>query len=105
MDYEKRSGYALLASGLFLILVSLLAAFLVFSGAISPPRLFAIQKPEGTISIAGIELPAMDIVPVDYMNQSANLTFFLLFMFFAASVGGRISMLGIALLKDPKKKA
>ena len=103
MEPEKTTGYLLLALGLVMIFFSLFSAFAVYSGMNSPPRLFDLEKQESSTNIAGTLIPSIEIIPIEYLNMSGNLTFFMLFMFFVASGGGKIASIGISLIKEPKK--
>lgn len=98
MSAEKKTGYFLLFLGLGIILFSLLPAFDVFNGTRSPPKIFNVQKPAETLSVGGVALPVMDIVPVDYINRSGDLLFYLLFTALLIYAGGRISSIGVSLI-------
>ena len=105
MSTEKKIGYFLLLLGLGIILFSLLPAFDVFNGSRSPPKIFNIQKPVETVSVSGIQLPVMDIVPIDYINRSGDMMFYLLFTCVLIYAGGRISGIGVSLVAIKEDKA
>ena len=97
-------GYALLLLGLGIIFFAIFSSFSVFNGK-TPPQIFNMAKKSADpVMINGQELPSMEIVPTEYLNQSGNLTFFMLFMFFLVSAGGRISSIGVSMihLKKPE---
>jgi hypothetical protein len=105
MDFEKSVGYFLLFLGVAMMLSSLLMVFNVFTGATKPPALFNIQKQKSSgASIAGIEMPSIEVLPPEYLNLSGNLSFYMAFMFFIAYVGGKISGIGVSMTKDAAAK-
>jgi hypothetical protein len=103
MESEKALGYVLLFLGVAMMLSSLLMVFGVFTGATKPPALFNIQKQNNAATtIAGINLPSIEVLPVEYLNLSGNLSFYLAFMFFVAYMGGKISNIGVSMTKGAK---
>lgn len=107
MDSDKTFGYFLLILGIAIMMSALFSAYLVFTGIKQPPKLFNIQKQTSSTTVAGIELqtPTVEVIPTEYLNQSGDLSFFMLFMFFTAYVGGKTSSLGINLIEKTKKTA
>ncbi|MBN2250656.1 MAG: hypothetical protein JW724_01095 [Candidatus Altiarchaeota archaeon] len=99
MNPEKTIGYVLLLIGLGIISFSIFSAFAIFGGEKSPPELFKLEKSEKPLTIAGIEIPGLELVPAEYLNLSGNLMFFLLFMWLLISAGGRISSIGVSMIK------
>jgi len=93
MDPDKTIGYALLFIGLGTILFAIFSSFSVFNGR-SPPQVLNTEKSTESFTINGQELPGMELIPTDYLDQSGNLMFFMLFMFFLVSAGGKISSIG-----------
>jgi|WetSurMetagenome_2_1015567.scaffolds.fasta_scaffold17814_4 hypothetical protein len=104
MDSDKTIGYALLMIGLGIIFFALFSSFSIFSGK-TPPQIFNIQQSTKPVVMNGQELPSMELIPSDYLNQSGNLTFFMLFMFFLVSAGGKISSIGVSMLHAKKPDA
>ena len=104
MDSEKTIGYALLMIGLGIIFFAIFSAFSIFNGKM-PPQIFNIQQSTKPITMNGQELPSMELIPTDYLNQSGNLTFFMLFMFFLVSAGGKVSSIGVSMLHTKKPDA
>ncbi len=109
MNSEKTVGYLLLVTGLGIIIFSIFSASQIFSGSKSPPALFHIEKSTQPITIGGMQIPGLEFIPIDYLNLSGNLTFFLLFMWLLLSAGGRIASIGIGMISikqqdQPKEK-
>lgn len=102
MNPEKIIGYILLFIGLGIILFSIVSAFSVFTGSKRPPELFKLEKSSQPVSVGGVEIPSMEIIPVDYLNLSGNLMFYLLFMWLLISAGGKIASIGVSMIKEIK---
>jgi hypothetical protein len=101
MDSDKTIGYALLMIGLGIIFFSIFSSFSIFNGK-TPPRIFNIEPSTKPVTVNGQELSSMELVPSEYLNQSGNLTFFMLFMFFLVSAGGKISSIGVSIIHAKK---
>lgn len=95
-------GYALVLAGLGIIFFAIFSTFSVYNGSKAPPQLLKIEKSTDPLTIGGMEIPGMELIPTAYLNQSGNLTFFMLFMFFLLSAGGRIASVGISMLSIKK---
>lgn len=95
-------GYALIFAGVGIIFFAIFSTFSVFGGSKEPPQLLKVEKSTDPLTIGGTQIPGMELIPTAYLNQSGNLTFFMLFMFFLLSAGGRIASLGITLLSIKK---
>ena len=104
MDSDKRIAYGLLVLGLGIIFFAIFSSFSVFNGK-TPPHLFNIQRTSEQITVKGQEIPSMEVIPTEYLNQSGDLTFFMLFMFFLVSAGGKISGIGVNMLHAKKTDA
>jgi hypothetical protein len=104
MDSDKTIGYALLMLGLGIIFFAIFSSFSVFNGKV-PPKIFNIQQSTKPITMNGQELSSMELVPSEYLNQSGNLTFFMLFMFFLVSAGGKICSIGVSMIHIKKPDA
>ncbi len=102
MDSDKAIGYILLIIGLVIISFAIFSALSVFNGSKAPPQLLNVVKSSDPITVGGMQIPGMEIIPTAYLNQSGNLTFFMLFMFFLVSAGGRISSIGISMISIKK---
>jgi len=99
MNLDKILGYMLLFFGLSIILFSIISAFSTFTGSKKPPELFRLEKSSQTISIGGIEIPGMELIPVEYLNLTGNLMFYFLLMWLLISAGGKIASIGVGMIK------
>jgi len=102
MDTERLIGYVLLSFGLGIIFFSIFSALPVFSGTKSPPQIFRLEKSTKPLSIGGMEIPGLELIPVDYLNLSGNLMFFILFLWFLVTAGGKIAAIGVSMLHVKK---
>ena len=97
---EKITGYSLLGIGIFLIIISVVSVFQVFTGQVKPVRLFQMQGISLDLgSQAGIKLPTTEIIPAALINDSTNLFLHLLLMGFIASTGQKLASLGVQLVR------
>lgn len=99
MNPDKIFGYILLLFGLGIILFSIVSAFSTFTGSKKPPELFRLEKSSQTVSIGGIEIPGMEIIPMEYLNLGGNLMFYFLLMWLLISAGGKIAFIGVGMIK------
>lgn len=114
---EKFFGWILLATGLVIIGWSLFSAFNVFSGNGQAPQIFAEQKiaENAQNAKAGAKAEANDMqsvvegmigeqlqnmVPSDTLPRLLNLTVYSMLVFLLFSGGGKISEIGIKLMKS-----
>ena len=104
MESDKTIGYGLLLLGLGIIFFAIFSSFSVFNGK-TPPQIFNVEPSTKPVTVSGQEMPNMELIPTDYLNQSGNLTFFMLFMFFLVSAGGKISSIGVSMLHAKKADA
>lgn len=110
---EKQTGYALLSVGIFIMLVIVVLAIMLFSGSLKPFPLFNIPAPTLDTAAMMPSIPGMpaapgqkiQIIPTSEFNKMLNLgTQFLLFTFLL-SFGYKIADLGIKLLRPIKIEA
>ena len=102
---DKIIGYALLLVGLIIIVFALESMWFVFTGARSPPSVFAmnsitlsVESPEpGQSPSQGIEL-----LNGEQISKVVNMILWYVLMLFVASVGGRIGSLGVKLAREIK---
>ena len=94
---NKKTGYLLLWGGIGIILCSVMLTWKVFSGAVPPPQLVDLKE-------IILPLPTGQVaMPLDpQYSKVANISLYLLFMFFVSAAGNKISKLGITLLKADK---
>ncbi|MEM3436974.1 MAG: hypothetical protein QXP55_00360 [Nitrososphaerales archaeon] len=96
--YEKVIGYIFLALGVIMILISVYFMFIVFTGAINPPRLFNFHD----IYINTSEGEKVLIFSSEEISKLLSMLFWFLLMFFIMMAGGKIASLGINLIKEIK---
>jgi hypothetical protein len=94
---EKIVGYALLILGVILILFSTVEMVTVYFGDAPPPKLFDLE--DISISINPISTAAATI-PGSQLSQLPNLIFWFFLMGFLLLAGGKISSLGVNLIKE-----
>ena len=105
---EKIIGYALLATGVAMILASVYLMSNVFTGADSPPVLVQFNsisvnipsptQTEGAPASSPQEVEML-IVSGEALSKTVALGFWYTFMFFIMMAGGRLASLGVDLLK------
>ena len=99
MNFDRIIGYVLLLLGLGIIMFSIFSAFSTFTGSKEPPKLLNIKKSSQPISFGGMEIPNMEVIPVEYFNTSGNFMFHFLMMWLLISAGGKISGIGVSMIK------
>ena len=113
---DKKTGYALLWGGVGIILYSLTMASKVFVGGLPPPALIDLktlsipmpnlpvalpQDPQlpGGLAPAAESGPRMLSIPLDpQLSKGANLSLYVVFLFFVAGAGKKIADLGVKLI-------
>jgi len=116
---EKILGYLLLAIGLVVIIYAGYSVSSVFSGKTKPFNLFNLEGISidlkgfiggGTPTESGQQLENDDgtqkseIISSELVNEPLNVTFYLLFMGFVASIGFKVASLGVMLVRPIKVK-
>ncbi|RJR28966.1 hypothetical protein C4564_04025 [Candidatus Microgenomates bacterium] len=109
---ERVVGYILLTAGVVVIAFSAFNIYGVFTRAVPPVSLFnfpAISVPSsallGGLSVEGTNLPIqvkstdIELLSSDMINQTSNVLAHLVLMGFIASIGSRLSMIGVSLVK------
>jgi hypothetical protein len=101
-DY-KAVGYGLLIAGLIMIIYSVFSMYSVYTGATPPPPV--IQMNSVTISLptgAGIPPVQTELISGTDSSKLVNMGIWYALMFFVVSAGGRISGLGVQLIREIK---
>ncbi len=111
---EKASGYFLIFAGIVIIVFSALSVVKVFSAKAKPVALFnfpSISLDAGSLVGGDLspqerealkasgQVPKLEIIPGDVLNQTSNLIAHLLLMGFIASIGYKIGSLGVLLAR------
>lgn len=114
---EKIIGYLLLAIGLTVILYSAVSVYMVFTKKSEPVKLFNFSGVSiDTADLLGENMSqeqkqlakeqlgdaSVEIIPSNLLNDSSNIFAHLFLMGFVASIGYRLGMLGIYLLRPIK---
>lgn len=108
---EKTTGYILLIVGIVLMLLAMISVYLVFtkqmqpvqviSGpgiSLDPNQLLGNALPTGAPSTTKI-LPKQEIISGELINETSNLFIHLFLMGFVASIGYRLSTLGVQMVR------
>lgn len=107
---EKVTGYLLVAAGIIVIIFSAFSVYSVFTGKAQAVELFkfdgvsisarALLSPEMAAQIPSDQkLPDIEILPADMVNSTTNILAHMFLMGFIASIGYKVAMLGVNLLK------
>ncbi|MCG2727507.1 MAG: hypothetical protein L6244_02505 [Candidatus Methanoperedenaceae archaeon] len=101
-DY-KAVGYALLIAGLILIIWAVYSMYNVYTGATPPPSV--IEMKSVTISLpTGENAPPIqtELISGSDSSKLVNMGLWFVLMTFVASAGGRISGIGVKLIREIK---
>ena len=103
VDTEKIFGYVLLGIGLLCMLFAFNSMRNVFTGLVMPPEIFQLQSLKFSASLGPDNSPTAITMALDpEVRKIANMFLYYLFMFFVVLVGGKVSSLGVQLIKDIK---
>jgi hypothetical protein len=99
-DY-KAVGYGLLIAGLIMIIYSVFSMYSVYTGATSPPPVITMNS---VTLPAGPGIPPVQTELISGVGSSklVNMGIWYALMFFVVSAGGRISGLGVQLIREIK---
>jgi hypothetical protein len=95
---EKIIGYVLLILGVVLVFFSVYEMMIVYTGAVSAPNL---------INLSDISWPMQDgststLMDGAQISQLPNLFFWFILMAFVMLAGGKISQVGVSMIKEVK---
>ena len=96
---DKIIGYTLLILGIILLLFSIYEMVTVYTGNASPPNLFKISDVSLPTDQTGTNVTVIEGAQI---SQLPNLFFWFILMGFVMFAGGKISSLGVSLIKDIK---
>ncbi len=99
---EKFIGYALLAAGLIIIAFSAYNAYLIFTGASAPPQVFKLESVVLNLNNNAGLVNSLELISGENATKFTNMAVWYVLMFFLVQAGGKISSLGIQLLKEIK---
>lgn len=107
METNKIIGYVLLTLGVLLIILPLWQTYSIFTGKTMPAQVFArpvaltVNPNVSALDIGGqIQNSLIKIIPVDLIDNTLNLTSWLLLMWILIYGGGKIADIGIKLIKS-----
>lgn len=106
METNKIIGYILLAVGLLLIIAPLWQTFNIMTGKYLPPQVFmkpialTVNDKVSALDIGGqIQNALVKAVPIDFIDNTLNLGTWLLLMWILIYGGGKVSDIGVKLIK------
>lgn len=106
MENKIIAGYVLLVIGVLLIVIPLWQTYSIFTGRSLPAQVF-IRPPSlkvnsnvSALDIKGqVQNALIKIMPIDLINNTLNLTCWLLLMWILIYGGGKIADIGVKLIK------
>ena len=109
METNKIIGYILLIIGVLLIAGPLWQTYNIFTGKAQPAQIFmkAVPLTENSnvsaTDIQGqIQNALIKVLPVDSINNTLNLSIWMLLMWILIYGGGKIADIGVKLINGPK---
>jgi len=106
MKFDKIIGYFLLFLGLSIIIWSIYVSYGIFTGQSLPPSVFEIEEKEETVEGTPdqieqlIESQLSEIISSEEISKVLNLTTWLMLAGILIFGGGKISSIGIGLIKE-----
>lgn len=105
LHLEKIFGYILLGIGLVCLLFAFFSMYNVFTDLTEPPEIFKMESLSLSTTVSGSSEPAVTSISLDpEARKTVNMFLYYLLMIFIVIVGGKISSLGIQLIKEIKVK-
>jgi hypothetical protein len=105
METNKYVGYFLLALGLLLIILPLWQTYNIFTGKAMPTQVFIkpitlkVNDNVTAFDVQGqIQNALIKTIPIDFIDNTLNLTSWLLLMWILIYGGGKIAEIGVKLL-------
>jgi len=107
---ERTTGYALLAVGILIMVISAIIVIMVFTGIMQPVQVFDIKAPTLNTSDIFPQLPGsrgqeLEVVPTEAFNNTLNMTVQFFLMTFLLNLGFKLSDLGVKLVRPIKVEA
>lgn len=107
---DKLLGYSLLVGGIAIMVLSVVQVLLVFTHTIKPISAFQNAKSQVDTSALlqnalnpsgnpSFQMPKLDLIPQDTLNESLNLATHFFLMSFVLGFGYKISSLGVMMLR------
>lgn len=108
---NKIIGYVLLAVGLLLIILPLWQTYNIFTGKSTPAQVFmkpialTVNDKVSALDVQGqIQNALIKIIPIGFIDNTLNLTSWLLLMWILIYGGGKIAEIGVKLLNGSAGK-
>ena len=111
METNKIIGYVLLLAGVLLIVMPLWQTYNIFTGKAMPAQVF--MRPVALTvnpNVSGLDIPGqiqnalIRVIPIDFIDNTLNLTTWLLLMWILIYGGGKIAEIGVKLLNGDRTK-
>ena len=109
MNSSEILGYVLLAVGLLIIVASLWHVYTIFTGKALPAQIFASSAtPKANPNVSQLDAQGqmqnslLEVLPIESLNNTINLTVWLLLIWVFISGGGKIAAIGVKLLNGNK---
>ncbi|MFA6190031.1 MAG: hypothetical protein WC711_00755 [Candidatus Staskawiczbacteria bacterium] len=106
METNKIIGYTLLIVGLLLIVLPLWQTYNIFTGKALPAQVFVQPEPSKSAQVAGpldiqgqVQNAMLKVLPIDFINNTLNLTNWMLLLYILIYGGGKIADIGVKLIK------
>lgn len=97
----KTFGYVLLFIGLISIFIAFRSMQDIFNSETNPPAIFQAQSLTFSVSAqANVPATQVEVTLTPDIRKTVNILLYLLFMVFVVVVGGKISSLGLGLIKE-----
>ena len=111
METNKIIGYVLLLIGLLLIALPLWQTYNIFTGKAMPSQVFMrpialkVNNNVSALDVQGqIQNSLIKIIPVDFIDNTLNLSTWLLLMWILIYGGGKIAEIGVKLINGGPNK-
>ena len=99
---EKILGYILLGVGLIIIFVCGYNAYTVFTGQSAPPEVFKMESVSFNVDNNAGAASRLELISGGNASKLINMALWYILMFFLVQVGGKVSSLGIQMVKEIK---
>lgn len=106
---KKIIGWVLLVVGLLIIFADLYQSINIFTGKVLPPSVFSVKSeaPGGSSAVSSpqdlqrlVSEQISKIIPSDYLSKMMDLISWSIFASILVLIGGKVSMIGIGLLRE-----
>jgi uncharacterized membrane protein YwzB len=101
---QKSLGYILLFVGLICIFIAFRSMQDIFNQETYPPEIFQTKSVSFSMSgDAGVPPTTIKVALDSDIRKTVNICLYYMFMFLVVIIGGRVSSLGIQLIKEKKQ--